>query len=150
MNTLINNSYFNDCQHETALLKESIRQSVSSRRSIYCNVINTNLSTHSIYSSRHNIYEMYRIAFTRFRVSSHMLAVETGRWNRRGRGRLPMEERLCSCGLVQSEDHVINECPLSQIIRDNYAFANINELMAESFSKETVCKIIYEVLELYR
>ena len=78
-----------------------------------------------------------------------MRAVETGRWNRRGRGRLPMEERLCTCCLVQSEEHIINECPLSQSIRDNYAFTSINELMAESFPKETVCKIIYEVLELY-
>ena len=150
LNDLINNSDFNDCQSETFCLKDSIRQAASSRRIIYCNIINTDLSTHSIYTCKHNIYEVYRTAFTRFRVSSHMLAVETGRWNRRGRGRLPMEERLCSCGLVQSEEHVISFCPLSQSLRDNYEFTCIEELMSGRFSNETACKIIYEVLELYR
>ena len=150
LNNLINNSNFNDCQQETIILKDSIRQSVSSRRIVYCNTINTELNIHSIYTCKHNIYEFHRTAFTRFRVSSHMLAVETGRWNRRGRGRLPMEERLCSCGLVQSEEHVISSCPLSQSLRDNYGFTCIDDLMSGSFSNETVCKIIYEVLELYR
>ena len=150
LNNLISNSNFNDCHHEILMLKDSIRHAVSSRRITYCNVINIDLSIHNIYTYKHNIYELYRTAFTRFRVSSHMLAVETGRWNRRGRGRLPMEERLCSCGLVQSEEHVISSCPLSQSLRDNYEFTCIEELMSESFSNETVCKIIYEVLELYK
>ena len=61
-----------------------------------------------------------------------------------------MEERLCSCGLVQSEEHVISFCPLSQSLRDNYEFTCIEELMSGRFSNETACKIIYEVLELYR
>ena len=130
-------------------MKTNIRQSDSSRRRVYCNSINGDLSTHSIYSTKHNIYEPYRIAFTRFRISSHNLAVETGRWNRRGRGRLPMEERLCSCGYIQSEEHVISSCPLSQSLRDNYNFANINDLFTRNFAKETLCKFIFEALELY-
>ena len=104
MKILIDNDNLKDHLLDTESLKASIRQSESSRRKVYCDIINSDLSTHSIYIDKHNIYEPYRIALTRFRISSHNLAVETGRWNRRGRGILPMEERLCSCGLIQSED----------------------------------------------
>ncbi|CAL4198760.1 unnamed protein product, partial [Meganyctiphanes norvegica] len=149
LNDLLNNSNVNDYQLESELLKDNLRRSESSRRTIYCNVINPNLTVHNIYLMRHNVIESHRIAFTRFRVSSHSLAVETGRWNRRGRGRLPMEERLCSCGEVQSEDHVISRCSHSQNIRDSYGFTCINDLMSGNFSNESLCKIIYEVLNLY-
>ena len=93
--------------------------------------------------------ETYRIAFTRFRVSSHALAIETGRWNRRGRGRLPIEERLCTCGQVQTEEHVISDYPISQHIRDLYGFSSINDLMSVNLPNETVCTIIYQILNLY-
>ena len=149
LDNFINNSTIDDCQQERERLKLKISQSESSRRIVYCSIINKNLSIHGIYTSKHNIYELYRKAFTRFRVSSHMLAVETGRWNRRGRGRLPIEERLCSCGLVQSEEHVIGYCPVSQILREKYEFTSIDNLFSGNFTNEDVCKIIYEVLELY-
>ena len=86
LNKLINNSNINDCQYESEKLKNSRRRSESFRRQVYCNKMNTNLDVHDIYFRKHNIFENHRIAFTRFRVSSHSLAVETGRWNRRGRG----------------------------------------------------------------
>ena len=146
---LINNSSINDIQHDSELLKINLRRSESSRRITYCNIINTNLTVHNIYLNKHVIFEAHRVAFTRFRISSHSLAVETGRWNRRGRGRLPMEERLCSCGEVQTEAHVISICPLSQPIRDYYGFTGVDDLMSGNFSNETVCKIIYEVLNLF-
>ena len=107
------------------------------------------MSTHSIYTNKHNIYEPYRSAFTRLRVSSHNLACETGRWNRRGRGILPMEERLCSCGLIQTEEHVISFCPVSQSLCDNYNFLDINDLFSWKFQSDTVCRIIFEILDLY-
>ena len=144
---MINN--LNDYSQDTESLKTNIRQSDSSRRLVYFNFINSDLSTHSIYTNKHNIYEPYWIAFTRFRVSSHNLAVETGRWNRRGRGRLPMEERLCPCGLIQSEEHVISSCPLSQSLRDSYNFSQINDLFSGNFPNDTICKIVFQVLELY-
>ena len=60
-----------------------------------------------------------------------------------------MEERLCSCGEVQTEAHVISICPLSQSIRDHYGFTGVDDLMAGNFSNEILCKIIYEVLNLF-
>ena len=149
LRNLITNSNVNDHMQDTELLKDSIRQSDSSRRRVYCDYINGDLSTHSIYINKHNIYEPYRTAFTRFRVSSHNLACETGRWNRRGRGILPMEERLCSCGLIQTEEHVISFFPVSQSLRDNYNFVDINDLFSGNFQSDTVCRIIFEILDLY-
>ncbi|MPC63007.1 hypothetical protein E2C01_057099 [Portunus trituberculatus] len=35
----------------------------------------------------------------------------------RGHGRLPAEERVCSCGAVQTEIHVLESCPLTSDIR---------------------------------
>ena len=60
-----------------------------------------------------------------------------------------MEERLCSCGAVQSEEHVISFCPLSQHIRDEYSFTGISDLMSGNITDDVVCKIIYQVLNLY-
>ena len=76
--------------------------------------------------------ELHRQAFTRLCVSTHSLAIETGRWNRGGRGRLPVEERLCECGEVQDEIHVIEtcHCPRREDIRRDYGFTTYQELIA--------------------
>ncbi|MPC37377.1 hypothetical protein E2C01_030851 [Portunus trituberculatus] len=57
----------------------------------------------------------YSSAFRRFRVSAHSLAVEVEKWNRRGRGRLPLEERLCPSGEIQTEGHVAQHCIFTNI-----------------------------------
>ena len=136
-------------QSGIVLLKSSLSNSESTKRTLYCNTMNPGLETHDIYLKRCVINETYRIAFTRFRVSSHSLAIETGRWNRRGRGRLPIEERLCMCGQVQTENHVVSECTISQHIRNQHGFSNITELMSDNLPKETICKIIFQILNLY-
>ena len=148
LHDLIYNSV-DDIQRENDLLKETLSRTESSRRTLYCKSMNVGLGVHDIYSKKRFINETYRIAFTRFRVSSHALAIETGRWNRRGRGRLPIEERLCTCGEVQTEEHVISDCPISQHIRDLYGFSSINDLMSDNLPNETVCKIIHQILNLY-
>ena len=146
---LINDHVVNDFKNEYEILKDKLIRSDSSRRVVYRDVINKDLIINDIYTKKNFIIEAHRIAFTRFRVSSHSLAVETGRWNRRGRGRLPMEERLCSCGEIQTEIHVVDHCPLSQHLRDQYEFTSISDLMSERFSNQMSCKIIYEILNLY-
>ena len=60
-----------------------------------------------------------------------------------------MEERLCSCGGIQSEEHVVSHCPLSQHIRDEYDFSCVTELMSDRFSDEVLCKIVFRILNLY-
>ncbi len=79
-------------------LLEKVRAQIRANNNSRCIVykeINPDLVVHSLYKQKHVINEFHRVCFTRFRVSGHNLAVETGRWNRRGRGRLPLEERIC-------------------------------------------------------
>ena len=126
----------------------TITTSYTSRFEIY-KCINPSFSVHEIYKSRHAINETHRMSFTRFRVSGHSLAVETGRWNRRGRGRLPVEERLCVCGLVQTERHVIETCPFTQDLRQNYNISTLESIFTESLPSEVACKIVHEILAVY-
>ena len=129
-------------------VRSYIQESDTSRCNTYKD-INPDCSVHSIYTKKHNINEVHRISFTRFRVCGHSLAIETGRWNRRGRGRLPVEERLCVCGLVQTERHVIENCSISQRFRDRYHFNTLEDLFSDNFSDEMKCQIIHEILLLY-
>ncbi len=127
---------------------DAIAGSHTSRCIIY-KTINPRYVTHSIYSERHTINDRHRISFTRFRVSGHSLAIETGRWNRRGRGRLPVEERLCECGNVQSEQHVLETCPRTQRIRDMYGFSTLHQVFSV-FTNSVMCRIIHEILNTYQ
>jgi len=52
---------------------------------------------------------------TQLRLSSHRLVIETGRWSR-----IPRDNRLCSCGAIQTEEHVICFCLLSHSIRSQF------------------------------
>ena len=64
-----------------------------------------------------------RVFATRLILSSHKLAIETGRWSH-----IPREDRLCPCGLIQTEEYVICHCPLSDHIRSQFgtvSFSNI-------------------------
>ena len=127
---------------------ENIQNSDSSRRITYRD-INPDFSIHSVYREKHVINETHRLAFTQFRVSGHSLACETGRWNRRGRGRLPLDQRLCACGQIQTERHVTQVCALSQSIREKYNFVELETLFSNTFTAEITCKIIYEILSIY-
>ena len=130
-------------------MKENISTSESSKRVTY-KQINPDLSVHSVYRSDAHINEHHRVAFTRFRVSAHSLAVESGRWNRRGRGRLPMEERLCECGSIQTEAHVVEHCTLTQHLRDAHGFSTISDLFSDIlYGDHERCLILYKILDVY-
>ena len=75
------------------------------------------MDVHPIYQdSEEPVDDYLRMAFTRFRTSSHRLRIETGRWSR-----TPRERRLCQCGEgVQSEEHVLRFCNLTEPIRQKY------------------------------
>ena len=111
--------------------------------------INPDFALHTVYRERHVVDDRFRISFTRFRVSGHNLAIETGRWNRRGRGRLPLEERLCVCGEVQTERHVVEDCPISGCIRLTYGLESLEDLFNTRYTDDLSCKIIHDILNLY-
>ena len=101
--------------------------------------INPELITHKVYNTKEYINERERLSFTRFRLSSHHLKIETGRW-----ARIEREERVCGCGNgVQDEQHVLFWCPKTETERRNVelqdgAYNNIGALMQEMDVQELV------------
>ena len=65
------------------------------------------------YTTSDYINERERLVFTRFRLCSHHLKIETGRW-----ARIEKENRLCGCGTgVQDELHVLLRCTKTDVRR---------------------------------
>ena len=61
----------------------------------------------------------FRFELTRLRVSSHRLAVETGRWHKPQP--IPQNERKCIvCNTLEDEFHFVIECPLYKTARSKY------------------------------
>ena len=108
--------------------------------------INPTLSVHPVYTSNEIVEDDFRTAFTRLRLSSHRLRIETGRWTR-----TPQEERLCQCGgAIQTEQHVLCECPLVHHIREAYNNTNIDftEFMESTKSKQQMA-MVKSILSFY-
>ena len=99
---------------DTALLHERIQRSDRSKYMTYVQKMNPSLSVHEMYALN-DADENKRLTTTRIRLSSHNLAIERGRWSR-----IPREERLCSCGAIQDEEHISAQCPTTNDIRDSH------------------------------
>ena len=95
------------------------------------------------------IPDYLRVAFTRVRVMSHNLKVETGRWSR-----TPTEQRICCCNenKVQDERHVLLECPISTEYRQNFQmldYSSVHNLLKDETHCKNLCNFIYKVLNTY-
>ena len=113
-------------ENDIRLRKEKILASQRTKAVTY-REMNPELVVHSIYSSKDIVDDDFRIAFSRLRLSSHRLRIETGRW-----ARVPQEQRLCQCGAaVQTERHVLVECTLVREIRVSYGqeFVDFNDIL---------------------
>ena len=121
-----------------------------SSKCLYYKVVNPDMQVHDIYNINYKINELERISWTKLRLSSHSLAIETGRWNRRGRGRLPLDQRLCQCGQVQTERHVLEECAMSQHIRDLYSLTSLENLLLERDDYTNVCHEVHNIFNSYK
>jgi len=87
-----------------------------------------------------------RVYAIRLRLSSHKLAIEMGRWSR-----IPREDRLCPCGVIQTEQHVICHCPLSDHIPSQFSavsFSNIAEFF-DCAEVGVVCCVFCLILSIY-
>ena len=118
-------------------VSNALRQREFSRRMTY-QIINPDMTVHRIYRER-----CVSVVTTQRVRQAGGAAVE-------GRGRLPLEERVCPCGNVQTEQHVIEQCPLTQHIRELYQFSTMKELFSERLLPEIVCKITHEILNVFK
>ena len=94
-------------------IMQSVSTSTSICRQTYM-IMNPSLIVSQVYSDS-NIPEHSHITFTLLRLSSHHLKVETGHWSR-----VPQEQRVCECGIMQMEEHVLLSCSLTKDIRETY------------------------------
>ncbi|MPC58643.1 hypothetical protein E2C01_052650 [Portunus trituberculatus] len=103
-----------------------------------------NMTVQPVYKTRSFVPDYKGESFTRLRLMSHNLRVEVGRWSRTLR-----EQRVCQCdGMqVQTEKHVLIECPLSAHCRDRYqmlTFTDLGELLQESNYLNEVCGWLHQ------
>ena len=111
--------------------------------------LNSDMTVHDVYQTLKLIPDYKRQAFTRFRVMSHNLRIETGRWSR-----TPTEQRVCQCDeiSIQTEQHVLIVCPLSEASRARYPmlrFNNIKDLLNEDVFLAELCAYTYEVMHIF-
>ena len=138
-----------DCNENPLIkIKESARNKPESatKYHTYRSLLNPGMSVHNVYSVNQYIPDYIRQAFSRVRLMSHNLKIETGRWSR-----IPREMRRCQCnGLsVQTEEHVLINCAITRDLRIKYNLNNIQSLvdMFEVTEISTVCRYIYEALK---
>ena len=145
------NKYINIVKNRTDtddinVVKQSIENGTTTRLITYFN-INGDLSMHNVYARKYDRYsfipEVYRLAFTRMRTSSHRLRIETGRW-----AKLNRENRLCKCGQsVGDEEHALTQCTLTQSLRDAYGPVSYPNILFNAFTVKDF-KFIYDVLKV--
>ena len=134
-------------KHEEAKMRSIIITSDPSKTKMHTYItLNPNLEAHPIYSScPNNVPDFLRINFSRFRLLSHRLKVELGRWNG-----VPHENRHCECkGGIQDEDHIFS-CSLVASIFSKYGkehYASPNDLFHNTDSADL--EILYEILQWY-
>ena len=142
-------------QNDQANNLESVASGVRERSrsvtkiNLYASEMNPSLCVHKVYSANQYIPDFCRVSFTRLRLMSHNLKVETGRWSR-----TPTPLRTCACDnhSIQSESHVLISCPLSDHCRTRYSmlnFGNIHSLMNEETNVGELCKYINDVLNVH-
>ena len=128
---------------EIAEIKDSVtNQPPSATKFRTYLAMNPTLETHPLYTSNSPTLPDYlRINFTRYRLSSHRLRVEVGRWSR-----TPHDQRLCPCGIgVQDEMHVFH-CPVVKDIFDSVDknYASLSDIFADTTVEDL--QVLYKVL----
>ena len=105
------------------------------------------------------LYDSYvidscRKIITRWRLSNHQLAIETGRYKR---PKIEKNQRICqTCLEVEDEEHALMNCRLYNQVREKYPdlFNRSNSVksLLNPKSPESVCKIanaLFEIEEIH-
>lgn len=145
MATYLKNLLSKDWRSVLSTMREKINHSVQTKFVTYT-ILNPELKPHPVYKL--SFPEYLRISFTRLRTSSHKLKIETGRWSR-----IERERRLCTCGEVQTEEHVLLFCSLTKFIRDKYSSLVLDSgifQFYESRSHYDILKYSHEIISFYQ
>ena len=149
LKTLLKSPDHNYISASMLRLKNNVQSNTSTRHVTY-KLMNPSLEVNYIYSQYASVPEFQRIAFTRLRLMSHRLRIETGRWTR---PKTPLERRSCKCKDIESEQHVLLECPLSVHLRNPYinGYSDISSLFElTKDSAFVVSKLCFKALEVFK
>jgi len=85
-----------------------------------------------------------RVFATRLILSSHKLAIETGRWSR-----IPREDRLCPCPWCNTNGRACDcHCPLSDHIRSQFGTVSISNIAVFYCAEvDAVCHLILSMYD---
>ena len=118
-----------------------IRSKAAENCSKYISFLEMNplLKRPHLYQSYIQTYKLNYV--TRLRSVSHNLSIETGRHYK-----IPREERLCKCGLVEDETHFVLKCHQYSHIRRKY-FEGDDMSLEEALDKPWTGDFVYELFE---
>ena len=130
--------------------KVAEKRANSTKVDTYMSELNPSMDAHPVHTATEFIPDHLRMAFSRLRLMSHNLKIETGRWSR-----IPREERTCRCNntSIQTKSHVLIECHLTQDLRGrfpNLNFRDSTSLLDTTTNLHTLCKYIHEVITFFR
>ena len=122
-------------------LKDIVNQKAASNHSRYQTylAINPSLVRPSLYDRYVPSHKLCSV--TQFRMVSHSLEIELGRHHNK-----PREERLCTCGIIEDEEHFISNCHKYSHIREKYSELN-NVAFHEKLDHTLTPDYIYELME---
>ena len=109
--------------------------------------INPTSVVHRMYTATDRYLADYRrIEMTRFRLGSHRLVVETGRWSR-----TPADRRLCTCGVVEVQDeaHVVFWCRFTSDLRGKFG-VDVNKELHEILSDFNYIDFVYGIMKMFK
>ena len=134
-------------QHDISVVEKFRNQDTSKTRTY--KEINPELTVHKVYTSTDYINERERLSFTRFRLSSHHLKIETGRW-----ARIDREDRICCCGNgIQDEKHVLFNCSKTENERGRYGVdegvSDVGELM-DGMDVHELVSFVHECMKHFK
>ena len=128
------------------LVRAVIENAHGTKFNTYKTVLNPQMNVSPVYTTNDYIPDYQRTAYTRIRVMSHRLKVETGRWSR-----IPADQRVCPCDgtSVQDEEHVLITCPNTLHLRQRFprlTFTSAAELLDEPEHLKDLCAYAYNIL----
>ena len=89
-------------------------------------LINPSLESPEYYR-QYIMSEIDRQLLTKYRSGSHHLKVNTGYFQR-----TPMESRVCRCNQLQTLEHVLFYCQLTEPLRHNFFPLNLKEFFEDT------------------
>ena len=104
--------------------------------------LNSDLSSPSYYH-KYILPEVLRQILTKYRSGSHYLKIVTGSFLR-----IPMEERLCKCKEIQTLQHVIFDCTLTQLIREDSFCSSMKDFFKNDIFAAEKLQQIEDILKL--